>query len=113
MVMVVFAVIVGRGVIIAMRAKDEFGTYVAFGITILIGVQTLANLGVSMGLLPTKGLNLPFISAGGSALVVSLFSVGVLLNISKEREPAIKPPRVSRPSSENFRHGENEKRGRS
>jgi cell division protein FtsW (lipid II flippase) len=59
------------------------GTYTAFGLSMLIGVQTLANLGVSMGLLPTKGLNLPFVSYGGSALVISLFSVGVLLNISR------------------------------
>ena len=67
-----------------MRAKDEFGTYLAIGLTILVGVQVLFNLGVAMGLLPTKGLNLPFVSFGGSALVVSLFAVGVLLNISRE-----------------------------
>jgi cell division protein FtsW len=107
---VVFVVLLARGVIIALRAQDEFGTYVAFGITILIGVQTLANLGVSMGLLPTKGLNLPFISAGGSALVVSLFSVGILLNISKERYAALEPARTSRPSSENLRRSDNGKR---
>jgi cell division protein FtsW len=109
--LIVFSVLLARGVLIALRAQDEFGTYVAFGITILIGVQTLANLGVAMGLLPTKGLNLPFISAGGSALVVSLFSVGVLLNISKERYTASEAPRPSRPSTENQRHnGKREKR---
>lgn len=79
----VFAVVVARGVAISLRAADEFGTYVAFGITVLIGVEVLANLGVSMGLLPTKGLALPFVSYGGSALLVSLFAIGVLLNISK------------------------------
>jgi cell division protein FtsW len=104
MLLIVFSVLLARGVLIALRTPDEFGTYVAFGITILIGVQTLANLGVAMGLLPTKGLNLPFISAGGSALVVSLFSVGVLLNISKERYTASKIPRPSRPSTENQKH---------
>jgi cell division protein FtsW len=84
--MLLFAVVVARGVRIGLRAKDEFGTYLALGLTILIGVQVLFNLGVAMGLLPTKGLNLPFVSFGGSALVVSLFAVGVLLNISRERE---------------------------
>ena len=79
----VFAVVVYRGVAIAFRARDEFGTYVAFGLSALIGLQTLANLCVAMGLLPTKGLNLPFVSFGGSALVITLFSVGVLLNISR------------------------------
>jgi len=83
--LLLFAIVVARGVRIGIRAKDEFGTYLAMGLTILIGVQVLFNLGVAMGLLPTKGLNLPFISFGGSALVVSLFSVGVLLNISRER----------------------------
>jgi cell division protein FtsW len=78
----VFGIAVARGVKITLRAKDEFGTYAAFGITMLLGVQVLANLAVAMGLLPTKGLNLPFISYGGSALVMALFSVGVLLNIS-------------------------------
>jgi cell division protein FtsW len=81
-----FAIVVARGVRIGVRAKDEFGTYLAIGLTILVGVQVLFNLGVAMGLLPTKGLNLPFVSFGGSALVVSLFAVGVLLNISRERE---------------------------
>lgn len=89
--LIVFGVAIARGIKITLNAKDEFGTYVAFGITILLGVQVLANLAVAMGLLPTKGLNLPFISYGGSALVMSLFSVGVLLNISKgstgRREP--------------------------
>lgn len=85
--MLIFAVAVARGVVISLRSKDEFGMYMAFGITILIAVQVLANLSVAMGLLPTKGLNLPFISYGGTSLVVSLFSVGILLNISKGYRP--------------------------
>lgn len=84
----VFAFVVWRGVLIAMRARDEFGTYVAIGLSSLIGVQTLANMGVAMGLLPTKGLTLPFISYGGSSLVVVLASVGVLLSISRGAAPA-------------------------
>ncbi len=79
----VFAILLGRGVVIALRAADVFGVYIAVGITVLLAIQTLANLGVATGLLPTKGLNLPFISAGGSALITALFAVGILLNISK------------------------------
>jgi cell division protein FtsW len=75
--------VAGRGIYIAFKAKDDFGTYVAFGISMLIGVQSLANLGVSMGLLPTKGLNLPFVSYGGSALMIAMASAGILLSISR------------------------------
>jgi cell division protein FtsW len=78
-----FSFVVWRGVVIAMRAKDEFGTFVALGLSALIGLQTLANMGVAMGLLPTKGLTLPFVSYGGSSLVVALAAVGVLLSISR------------------------------
>ena len=71
-----------RGLKIATHAPDLFGRYLAFGIVILIGVQSMLNMGVVMGLLPTKGLVLPFVSYGGSALVMTLMAVGVLLNIS-------------------------------
>jgi cell division protein FtsW len=84
-VMLLIGIVVQRGVAIAFRARDEFSTYVALGISVLIGLQTLANLGVAMGLLPTKGLNLPFISFGGSALVMTLLAVGILLGISRQR----------------------------
>ncbi len=78
-----FAVVISRGIVIAFRAEDEFGTYLAMGLSILIGLQAFANLGVAMGLLPTKGLNLPFVSFGGSALVISLGIVGIILSISR------------------------------
>ncbi len=86
-VMLIFGVLISRGVLIAYRARDEFGMYIASGLTMLFGVQALINLGVAMGLLPTKGLNLPFISYGGSSLVISFFAVGILLNISKAKAP--------------------------
>ena len=78
-----FMVLVWRGLRIGLRAPDPFGAYLALGITVLIAIQTLMNLGVVMGLLPTKGLPLPFISFGGSALLVTMLSTGVLLNISQ------------------------------
>jgi cell division protein FtsW len=82
-VLFAFAFVVWRGVLVAMRARDEFGTYVALGLSVLIGLQALANMGVAMGLLPTKGLTLPFVSYGGTSLVVALAAVGILLNISR------------------------------
>ncbi len=76
-----------RGVRIALRAADDHGTYLAFGVTTLFGLQALINLGVAMGVLPTKGLTLPFVSFGGSSLVVDLAAVGVLLSVSRGALP--------------------------
>jgi len=81
-----FLIFIWRGYAIAFRARDAFGRYLAFGLTTLIGMQASANLCVVTGLLPTKGLTLPFFSLGGSSLVMTLFASGVLLNISK-RQP--------------------------
>jgi cell division protein FtsW len=78
-----FAVFIWRGLRIGLRSPDPFGAYLALGITVLIATQTVVNLGVVTGLLPTKGLPLPFVSFGGSALVVTMLSTGVLLNISQ------------------------------
>jgi cell division protein FtsW len=77
-------VVVWRGMRAAWRSPDLFTTYVAFGLSALIGLQTLINLGVVTGLLPTKGLTLPLISYGGSSMICTLFIVGVLLNISAQ-----------------------------
>jgi cell division protein FtsW len=79
-----FVVLIWRGLRVGLRAPDAFGAYLALGITTLIAVQTLVNLGVVTGSLPTKGLPLPFISFGGSALVTTMLATGVLLNISQE-----------------------------
>ncbi len=78
-----YSFLVWRGVRIALRAADDHGTYLAFGITSLFCLQVLINLGVAMGVLPTKGLTLPFISFGGSSLLVNLAAVGVLLSVSR------------------------------
>jgi cell division protein FtsW len=81
-VIVAFAVLVWRGLRAATRARDPFGSYLAFGISAMFGLQSLINIGVVLGSLPTKGLPLPFISYGGTSLVVSLFMAGVLANVS-------------------------------
>lgn len=84
-----FALLLWRGIRIALRARDLFGAYLAFGITCGFLFGATAHMGVVLGLLPTKGTTLPFISSGGSALCMSMLMVGVLLNISAGRpEPA-------------------------
>src|SRR5712692_4932005 len=85
-IIALFAVLVWRGLRVGLRAPDPFGAYLALGITVLIATQTLVNLGVVTGALPTKGLPLPFISFGGSALLVTMMSTGVLLNISQHAD---------------------------
>lgn len=77
-----FFVLIQRSMRIAMAAQDTFGRFLALGIAILFAIEAVVNMGVVTGLLPTKGLALPFLSYGGSSLVISLFAVGVLLNIS-------------------------------
>ncbi len=80
-----FLIVFIRGVRTAFRAVDEYGTYLAVGITMFLGMQAFTNLAVVMGMLPTKGLVLPFISYGGSSLLVNSAAIGVLLNVSRPR----------------------------
>jgi cell division protein FtsW len=80
-----YLAIVVRGVKAALAARDDFGAYVAYGISVMFGVQALVNLAVAMSMLPTKGLTLPFVSYGGSSLLVNGTAMGVLLNVSRLR----------------------------
>jgi len=82
-VLICFCVIAWRGVRIAMRAQDAFGSFLALGLTTMISVQALVNISVVLGLLPTKGIPLPLVSSGGSSLLISLVGVGMLLNVSQ------------------------------
>ena len=75
--------LVFRGFTIAENAEDQFGKLLAYGLTMWIGVQTIVNLGAMVSLIPLTGVPLPFISYGGSALLVNLVAVGILANISK------------------------------
>jgi cell division protein FtsW len=83
LLLTLFAVILWRGLIIAMNTEDRFGSLLAAGLTLSIGVQVTINMGVAMGLLPTKGLTLPFLSYGGSSLLINMLAVGIILNIGK------------------------------
>ncbi len=78
-----FAWLVTRGLRAAWRVPDEYAAYLATGMTLFIGLQAFTNLAVAMGLLPTKGLALPFVSYGGSSLLVNAAAAGIILNISR------------------------------
>jgi cell division protein FtsW len=83
-VMGLFVFLTWRGFRASFRAADLFGAYLALGVTLLIAVQALLNMGVVLGLLPTKGATLPFVSYGGTSLMINLMAVGILLNISSQ-----------------------------
>lgn len=86
MVIVLFMALVCRGFQIAMKVNNLFGSMLAMGISSMLGLQTIVNIGVVTGVLPTKGITLPLISYGGSSLVLTLVSIGILLNISRHIE---------------------------
>jgi len=84
---VIYLALTARGVRAAFRAPDDYGSYLAFGIATMFGVQALVNLSVALAILPTKGLTLPFLSFGGSSLLVNAAAAGILLNISRQGTP--------------------------
>jgi len=84
-IIILFAILIMRGIKIALDASDLYSSYLALGISTLIGLQVMINMGVVMGLLPTKGLTLPLLSYGGSSLIVNLLGIGILLSISARR----------------------------
>jgi cell division protein FtsW len=84
LIVALFTLLVYRGLLVALRAPDAFGSYLALGLTLLIALPACINMGVVSGILPTKGLSLPFLSYGGSSLLVNLLAVGILLNISSQ-----------------------------
>jgi cell division protein FtsW len=86
LVVLAFAVILWRGLRAARRAPDDFGCYLATGATAMIVCQAMINIGVVLGMLPTKGMPLPFISYGGSSMIVSLAAAGLLLNVSQRAQ---------------------------
>jgi cell division protein FtsW len=85
MVLALFGIIIVRGLQLTARIEEPFDQYLAFGLSVLLGLQALIHMGVVMGLMPTKGLVLPFISYGGSAMVMNLMEAGILLGLSRRR----------------------------
>ncbi|HKY23438.1 MAG TPA: putative lipid II flippase FtsW [Vicinamibacterales bacterium] len=87
LIMACFVIIAWRGFKIATQAPDRFGAFLAIGLTTMIVAQALFNISVVLGLVPTKGIPLPFVSAGGSSLLISLLGMGILLNVSQHTAP--------------------------
>lgn len=86
-VLICFCVLTWRGLRVAVRAPDMFGSFLAIGLTTMVAMQAFVNMSVVISLLPTKGLPLPFVSAGGSSLLMNMLGMGVLLNISQHTSP--------------------------
>ncbi|WP_369902933.1 stage V sporulation protein E [Bacillus manliponensis] len=82
-VLLLFSLLLWRGIRIALGAPDSYGTFLAVGIVAMIAIQVMINVGVVTGLMPVTGITLPFLSYGGSSLTLMLMAVGVLLNISR------------------------------
>ncbi len=93
-----YGIVIWRGVRASLAATEAFGTYLALGITSLVAFQAITNMAVAMGLVPTKGLTLPFVSYGGSSLVVLMGATGLLLSISASAEGGKKRVRVMKAS---------------
>jgi len=108
-VLALYVVVLWRGTRAALRARDAFGTYLAAGLTTMFALQAAVNAGVVLGVLPAKGLTLPFVSYGGTSLVVSLFFAGILLDISRGL-PA--PVRVAAAAGPAHAHLDNRRRRR-
>ena len=80
-VILLYGIMLMRGIRIARHAQDRFGSLLAMGITVTLGLQVCINMGVALGMLPTKGLTLPFLSYGGTSLLINMAAVGIMMNI--------------------------------
>lgn len=85
-VVLLFFLMTFRGIQIGVSIQDKFGSYLALGITLMISLQAIINMGVVLGLLPTKGLTLPFVSYGGTSLITNFIGLGILLRLSTQAE---------------------------
>jgi cell division protein FtsW len=90
LILTLFAILVYRGLRLSFRTEDSFGSYLALGLTLLIGLPAVINMGVVSGIFPTKGLSLPFLSYGGSSLLANMLAVGILLNISSQAKRPVR-----------------------
>jgi cell division protein FtsW len=95
-VVLLFAVVIWRGLRAALSASEPFGVYLGLGVTALFAFHALVNMSVALGLLPTKGLTLPFVSYGGTSLVMMMGAAGILLSISASARVGARAPRAVR-----------------
>jgi cell division protein FtsW len=100
-VLILFGLLVYRGLRLSLKAPDSFGSFLALGLTLVLALPAVINMGVVSGLLPTKGLSMPFFSYGGSGLMSSMLAVGILLNISSQvRQPVgLTAPKTAAPAA--------------
>ena len=89
-IMLLFSALILRGFWIALHARDRFGSLLVVGVMTLVGTQTFLNIGVVSGLLPTTGISLPFFSYGGTAIMIQLAEMGIVLSVSRQMKPARK-----------------------
>jgi cell division protein FtsW len=87
-ILLLYGLILWEGIRVSRNARDSFGAFLAFGLTAAISLQVCVNMGVALGVLPTKGLTLPFLSYGGTSLLLNMASVGILINIAGARKAA-------------------------
>jgi cell division protein FtsW len=85
-VLLCFCVITWRGLRVSLHAPDRFGAFLALGLTTMVATQAFVNVSVVLGMMPTKGIPLPFVSNGGSSLLINLLGMGILLNVSQHAE---------------------------
>jgi len=90
-ILALYILILWRGISIASNCWDSFGSFLAIGLTTAIGLQVCVNMGVALGLLPTKGLTLPFLSYGGTSLLLNMAYIGILMNIGTAKKVLKKP----------------------
>ena len=86
LILMLYSIILWRGINIASNCKNFFATLLAFGLTLNLGIQVIINIGVTLGVLPTKGLTLPFLSYGGTSLLVNMIAMGILMNIGTSKD---------------------------
>ena len=86
-ILLLLGIVVWRGTLAASRSRDSFGCYLAFGLTLAIGIQALFNTGVVLGVIPAKGITLPLVSYGGTSLVVTMYAIGLILSVARAAPP--------------------------
>ena len=95
-IIILYAIVILKGISISRQAPDAFGSYLAAGLTAAMGLQICINMAVALGLLPTKGLTLPFISYGGNSILIMSFAIGLVLRVHYENVRPTEPPRRRR-----------------
>jgi cell division protein FtsW len=101
-VLLLFVIILIRGYKVSKLIDDDFGKYLSFGITTILSSYAVVNMSVACGIIPTTGVPIPFVSYGGTALIINSMAIGILLNISKNSRRTEKVTDLSRNAEDNY-----------